>query len=188
MPLPTTTSAHTHRSRRRSRGRSGAALTVGLGLAAALAAPLSGALPHANAAPPAVETATATKPAPVRAADLRAARSERTMRVAAHYKGVPYRYGGTTPRGFDCSGYTRYVLAKLNKRLPRTAQEQFEQARRVARPRVGDLLFYHSGSRQGHVYHVVIYAGHGQVWHAPNPGTPVKKGKIYATHWTAGRY
>ncbi|MBA3742816.1 C40 family peptidase [Sporichthya sp.] len=135
----------------------------------------------------AVERAPAPSPRANRAA-ARAALSERTIKVASRYKGVPYRFGGTTPRGFDCSGYTRFVFAKLHKKLPRTSQQQFNAAHRVKHPRVGDLLFYHSGSRNGPVYHVVIYAGHSRVWHAPNPGTRVKRGKIYAQHWTAGRF
>jgi cell wall-associated NlpC family hydrolase len=110
------------------------------------------------------------------------------VKVASRYQGVPYRYGGTTPRGFDCSGFTRFVFAQLHKRLPRTAQEQFDAAHRVQHPRVGDLLFYHSGSRRGHVYHVGIYAGHGKVWHAPRPGERVGKTRIYSGSWTAGRF
>jgi cell wall-associated NlpC family hydrolase len=100
---------------------------------------------------------------------------------------VPYRSGGTTPRGFDCSGFTRYVFAKLHKQLPHSSQAQFNRADRVRHPRVGDLIFYHSGSG-GAVYHVAIYAGHGQVWHATRPGERVRKTKIYSRHWTAGRF
>lgn len=135
----------------------------------------------------AVASPTASKPRLTKNARL-ALRSERTMKVAAKYEGVPYRRGGTTPHGFDCSGYTRHVFAKLGERLPRTSQQQYRQAKRVKHPRVGDLLFYHSGSRSGPVHHVAIYAGNDRVWHAPNPGTRVKKGKIYAKYVTAGRY
>ena len=171
---------------------------VGITLAGALIVPLAASTPHfgttataeasAVTAAPAVPVAPTVQPARASRMQARVALAERTIDVASRFKGVPYRMGGTTPRGFDCSGYTRFVFAKLNKKLPRTSQQQHDQARKVKHPRVGDLLFYHSGSRKGPVYHVVIYAGNGLVWHAPNPGTRVKKGKIYAKHVTAGRY
>jgi cell wall-associated NlpC family hydrolase len=172
---------------------------AGITLAGALIVPLAASTPHfgatSTAQASAVTAAPAVPVAPTPAPSARASRSEarlalgqRTIEVASKFKGVPYRMGGTTPRGFDCSGYTRFVFAKLNKKLPRTSQQQYNQARKVKHPRVGDLLFYHSGSRKGPVYHVVIYAGNGRVWHAPNPGTRVKKGKIYAKYVTAGRY
>lgn len=172
---------------------------VGMTLAGALIVPLAASTSQfggtATAKASAVTAAPAVPVAPTPTPSARASRSEarlalgeRTVDVAARFKGVPYRFGGTTPRGFDCSGYTRFVFAKVNKELPRTSQQQYNQARKVKHPRVGDLLFYHSGSRKGPVYHVVIYAGNGRVWHAPNPGTRVKKGKIYAKHVTAGRY
>jgi len=112
---------------------------------------------------------------------------ERVVRVAAEYKGVPYRYGGTSPRGFDCSGYARYVYGKLHKHIPRSSQEQYNAAHRVRHPHIGDLIFYHSG-RSGSVYHVGIYAGHNQVWHSPRPGEQVRKERIWTQYWTAGRY
>lgn len=154
-------------------------------LALAIAAP-SGAVPvpvdgvaPASAAP-APMIAPLDLPAPVKFGD-------RVISAASKFKGTPYRYGGTTPRGFDCSGYTRYVYGKLHKKLPRTSQQQFKRAHRVTHPQIGDLIFYHHG-RGGPVYHVGIYAGPGRVWHAPHPGDRVRNGKIYASHWTAGRY
>src|SRR5690349_17404088 len=46
------------------------------------------------------------------------------LSIAARYVGTPYRYGGTTPKGFDCSGFTRYVYGKIGIALPRTANQQ----------------------------------------------------------------
>ena len=107
--------------------------------------------------------------------------------VADNYRGVPYRRGGTSPRGFDCSGYTQYVYSKLGVALPRVASAQAHSAvpvrRSYAKP--GDLVFYHSGG--GYVYHVGIYAGGGQVWHAPFPGRAVEKVRISTYNVTFGR-
>jgi len=107
--------------------------------------------------------------------------------IADNYRGVPYRRGGTSPRGFDCSGYTQYVYSKLGISLPRVAAAQSHSAvpvrRSFAKP--GDLVFYHSGS--GYVYHVGIYAGAGQVWHAPFAGRAVEKVRISTHNVTFGR-
>lgn len=114
--------------------------------------------------------------------------SVRATAVAAKYEGVPYRWGGTTPRGFDCSGYTQYVYAKLGIQIPRTSQVQFTKSRKVGkRVRAGDLVFFfRTGTRS--VYHVGIYAGDGRIWHAPKPGTKVRLAKIWTTKWVGGRY
>jgi cell wall-associated NlpC family hydrolase len=112
----------------------------------------------------------------------------RATTVAAKYEGTPYRWGGTTPRGFDCSGYTQYVYAKLGIEIPRTSQAQFNEARKVGkRVRAGDLVFFFRTNSRS-VYHVGIYAGDARIWHAPEPGTKVQLAKIWTTRWAGGRY
>jgi len=112
---------------------------------------------------------------------------KQAIAIADNYLGVPYQRGGTSPKGFDCSGYTQYVYSKLGVSLPRVASAQAHSAvsirRSYAKP--GDLVFYHSGS--GYVYHVGIYAGNGQVWHAPFPGRAVEKVRISRNNVTFGR-
>jgi len=107
--------------------------------------------------------------------------------VADNYGGVPYVRGGTSPRGFDCSGYTQYVYGQLGISLPRVADDQSHAAvpirRAFAKP--GDLVFYHSSN--GYVYHVAIYAGGNMVWHAPHPGSSVEKVSISSNNVTFGR-
>ncbi|GAB2734111.1 C40 family peptidase [Nocardioides pakistanensis] len=108
-------------------------------------------------------------------------KATRVLTVAADLKGTPYRYGGTTRRGFDCSGYTQFVYRRVGERLPRVSDAQYRATRRIPRSqaRRGDLVFFHFGSKRGHVYHVGIYAGRGKMWHAPYTGTRVHKTRIW---------
>ena len=113
------------------------------------------------------------------------ARGRLVMAIAARYRGVPYRAGGTSPRsGFDCSGYTRYVFAQLGIRIPRVSRQQYASMIHISRAQAvpGDLVFFHSGS--GWVYHAAIYAGADTVWHSPFPGRRVTRERI----WTSAIY
>ena len=114
----------------------------------------------------------------------RSTRPSRALVTARRYLGVPYRYGGSTPRGFDCSGYTRYVYAKVGVHLPRRASLQRKAVKYVRYPKPGDLVFFHS---RGRVYHVGIYAGNQYVYHAPRPGQRVKREHIWTRSVTYGR-
>ncbi|MFF5445397.1 C40 family peptidase [Streptomyces sp. NPDC012888] len=108
------------------------------------------------------------------------------LRVAASKQGLPYRWGGTGPDGFDCSGLTQYSYKQVGKSLPRTAAQQYDRTSRTAagsRQR-GDLVFFVSG---GNVYHVAMYAGGGKVWHAPKPGKTVRLEKIWTENVSYGR-
>jgi hypothetical protein len=111
-----------------------------------------------------------------------ASRATRVIAEARKYVGrSPYVDGGTTPRGFDCSGYTQYVYAHAGApRLPRTAEQQRRAMRRVsaAAARPGDLVFYLSG---GAAYHVAIYAGHGMQYAAATP----RDGLRYQAVWSS---
>jgi murein DD-endopeptidase len=86
--------------------------------------------------------------------------------------GAPYRWGGATPTGFDCSGLVYYTFRKAGVDVPRTSQQQFRAATPVPRHQVepGDLVFFGHGGR---VSHVGIYAGDGHFIHAPVSGRPV---------------
>ncbi|MBL7258181.1 C40 family peptidase [Paractinoplanes lichenicola] len=107
-----------------------------------------------------------------------AARGTTIVAAARAQRGKPYKYGSRGPTAFDCSGLTGFAYAKAHVTLPRTAQAQYRTAKKItaAAARPGDLVFWVSGS---HAYHVAVYAGAGQVWHAPKPGDRVKLAKIW---------
>ena len=81
---------------------------------------------------------------------------------ALKYRGVPYVFGGTTPGGFDCSGFVRYVFAANGVKLPRTADAQFEVGQAVSyrNLQVGDLVFF--STYEAGASHSGIYVGNGR--------------------------
>ena len=106
--------------------------------------------------------------------------------IALRYLGIAYRYGGTTPRGFDCSGFTQYVFRQVGVTLPRTADQQLRTVSRISRSqaRAGDLVFFLSG---GYAYHVGIYLGNGKMVDSPRRGSVVTVRSIYSANVTFGR-
>jgi peptidoglycan DL-endopeptidase CwlO len=108
------------------------------------------------------------------------------IKMARRYDGGPYRHGGTSPRGFDCSGFVQFVFARLGISLPRTAAQQYSYSHHISHRqlRAGDLLFFHHGS---HVFHVAIYDGHGGVYHASHPGRATGYEHLWTSNFWAGR-
>lgn len=102
------------------------------------------------------------------------------MEVAARYEGTPYVYGGSSPSGFDCSGYVQYVFKQVGISLPRTASAQSQAGQRVSRSeaRPGDIVSFTDG---GGVYHNGIYAGDGMLWDSPRSGKSVSKRAIWTS-------
>ena len=103
--------------------------------------------------------------------------------IAAPYKGIMYKYGGTSPEtGFDCSGYTQYVFKQVGISLPRTAEEQRQMATPVSNPQPGDLVFFGAPA-----YHMGIYAGNGKMWDSPRTGKAVDLRDVWSSEVSYGR-
>ncbi len=100
------------------------------------------------------------------------------MAIAARYDGTPYLYGGTTPAGFDCSGYLQYVYRQVGIELPRTSSAQRAAATRISRSEAmpGDLVYMPG--------HIGIYAGNGMMWDSPRTGKTVSKRAVFSSSAT----
>lgn len=93
--------------------------------------------------------------------------SEITINIVANSAeliGVPYQWGGTTTKGFDCSGFLQYVFAKEGVKLPRTVAEMWNVTSSVPAPEVGDLVFFET--YQEGASHAGIYIGNNQFVHS----------------------
>ncbi|MEV6960491.1 NlpC/P60 family protein [Streptomyces sp. NPDC051207] len=98
-------------------------------------------------------------------------RAAAALAAARAALGKPYVWGANGPTGFDCSGLTQWSYAQAGIALPRTSQAQRYAGRQVplSEARPGDLVTYRSDAS-----HIGMYAGNGQVIHAPYPGAPVR--------------
>jgi murein DD-endopeptidase len=120
-------------------------------------------------------SAGSTNPAPARH-DQAAARAMKMV-------GKPYKYGGATPKGFDCSGLIQYSYKQAGLALPHGTDSQRAGSRpiKVAELRKGDLLFFNQqGKKHGHV---AIYTGNGTFVHAPSSGKSVRSDRLDNPYW-----
>jgi len=99
---------------------------------------------------------------------------ENLVQTAKSYQGVPYLWGGTTERGFDCSGLAMAVYRMNGLRLPRSSRDQYSAGSAVAKEALqkGDLVFFATGSSR-QVSHVGLYMGGGTFIHAPSHGRSI---------------
>lgn len=148
--------------------------------------------PHAS---PRHASASAGAPVTYPASTTASAGAARVLNVAGSYVGAPYVYGGTTPAGFDCSGFTQYVFGLQGVRLPRTSREQAQVGMAVAAEwravAPGDLVMF---SENGPISHVAIYAGNNRIIHSSSSGGGVRyddlstvRGEWFVDHMVAAR-
>lgn len=113
------------------------------------------------------------------------------LSTADKYKGTPYVWGGTTPAGFDCSGFVQYVYAQNGISITRTTYTQWDNdgiyvSRANLQP--GDLVYFGSGSSPSHVG---LYVGNGMMIHSPRTGDVIKYSTIdsgyYSTRFMGGK-
>lgn len=92
--------------------------------------------------------------------------SDTIVKTAEKYLKTPYRFGGDTPKGFDCSGFVKYVYEQHGVKLPRTTDVQFQRGKKVDRTKLlaGDLVFFTTYAPGAS--HVGIYYGNGKFIHA----------------------
>jgi cell wall-associated NlpC family hydrolase len=112
-------------------------------------------------------------------------RSEKVINQAKKLKGKPYRWGGATPSGFDCSGYVQYVYKKAGKKIGRTSGAQLKgKSVPKSKKKPGDILIFLRG---GKAYHSAIYAGKGEMWEAQRTGVPVGRHDIWSGGYVVRR-
>lgn len=115
------------------------------------------------------------------------AKAQAILNTADLYIGVPYKWGGTSPSGFDCSGFVQYVYAQNGISLSRTTYTQCVEGTYVSKANLqpGDLVFFGSASSP---HHVGIYVGDGKYVHAPSTGDYVKYASLeYRSDFCYGR-
>lgn len=122
--------------------------------------------------------APATLPAPPVSGKARIA-----VETAYSLLGKPYRYAGSGPDSFDCSGFTSYVWGKAGVYLPHSSRAQYGATPRVDRSQLqpGDLVFYYRP-----IHHVAMYIGGGRIIHASTSGDPVKIASIDYNRYYVG--
>ncbi|HEV7358010.1 MAG TPA: C40 family peptidase [Steroidobacteraceae bacterium] len=132
-----------------------------------------------------ISPAPATDAVPEPAPGIGSSATQLMVDTATSMIGQPYRFGGSAPGGFDCSGLVVYSAANAGIRVPRTAAEQLEFGQPVARTELqpGDLLFMHLSSKE---LHVAIALDRQLFVHAPSSGGRVRVDSLLAPPYAKG--
>jgi len=123
-------------------------------------------------------------------------RARAALATGRQYIGVPYVWGGSTPDGFDCSGFVQYVYRKHGVPLPRTSRQMAHAGDpitpSISNLREGDLMLFRG--RDGVISHVALYAGRNRILHSSSSGRGVgfddlssKRGAYFTSHLVAAR-
>ena len=140
---------------------------------AASVTPVTATVATATVTTPTVELVSVKKSAVVKFTPAK------LVKVAKRYAGTRYVFGGSSPSGFDCSGFTKYIYAKFGVDLPHSAWAQGKKGHRVSRANAkpGDLVITANGA------HVGIWVSKGKFIDAPKPGERVHVRKIYTNNY-----
>lgn len=114
----------------------------------------------------------------------RVSAGQRVVQIAEQFLGLPYVYGGSTPAGFDCSGFTSYVFKQMGYTLNRVSADQIHNGVPVSKSELmpGDLvLFKKRGASR--IHHVGIYVGNGTMIHSPQTGDVIKYASIVSGYY-----
>lgn len=121
--------------------------------------------------------------------DIENAPSADLIDIARSLEGIPYKYGGTTKRGFDCSGFTSYVYQENNATIPRTSgeQERYAQSVRIKDLERGDLVFFRP-NKVGKVFHVALVVDNNRegviVIHSTSSRGVVEENITKSSYWS----
>ncbi len=108
---------------------------------------------------------------------------------AEQYLGVPYKWGGTSPSGFDCSGFVYYVFRSMGINISRTLVTMYAQGTKIDKDELqpGDIVLFQNTYKAG-VSHVGIYVGNGKFIHSPSSGKVVSYADLYSDYYVSHYY
>ena len=104
------------------------------------------------------------------------------IKSAKKFLGTPYRFGGKTPEGFDCSGFVAYIYAQQGVSIVNGTKNQYDVGKKVRKPLKGDLVFFRNTYKRG-ISHVGIYLGNNEFIHAPGTGKVIRIEPLDISYW-----